>query len=96
MRPLVVLLGIVMGSTVSIALGLVMTGVVFLLIHDTDSRLADETRPLLGSILLCVALAAASSASFLGELKHRRWRLGAHAGLLLMLGVAVWTYWPRE
>jgi hypothetical protein len=96
MRPLVVLLGIVMGSTVSIALGLVMTGVVFLLIHDTDSRLADETRPLLGNILLSVTLAAVAFASFLGELKQRRWRFPAHAGLILMLGIAVWTYWPRE
>ena len=96
MRPLVVLLGIVMGSTVSIALGLVMTGVVFLLIHDTDSRLADETRPLLGSVVLMVALAGAAFASFLGELKLRRWRLPAHAALVVMLGIAVWTYWPRE
>jgi cytochrome bd-type quinol oxidase subunit 2 len=96
MRPLVVLLGIVMGSTVSIALGLVMTGVVFLLIQDTDSRLADESRPLMGNILLSVALAAVAFGSFLGELKQRRWRLAAHAGLILMLGIAFWTYWPRE
>jgi hypothetical protein len=96
MRPLVVLLGIVMGSTVSIALGLVMTGVVFLLIHDTDSRLADETRPLLGNILLSLALAGVAFASFLGELRQKRWRFLAHAGLVLMLGIAVLTYWPRE
>jgi hypothetical protein len=96
MRPLVVLLGIVMGSTVSIALGLVMTGVVFLLIHDTDSRLADETRPLLGSVLLMVALAGVAFASFLGELKRKRWRFLAHGGLVVMLGIAVWTYWPRD
>ena len=96
MRPLVVLLGIVMGSTVSIALGLVMTGVVFLLIHDTDSRLAEETRPLLGNILLAVTLAGVAFASFLGELQRRQWRFLAHAGLVVMLGVAVWTYWPRD
>ena len=34
MRPLVVLLGIVMGSTVSIAVALLMTGVVFLLLPE--------------------------------------------------------------
>ena len=96
MRPLVVLLGIVMGSTVSIALGLVMTGVVFLLIHDTDSRLAEESRPLMANILLSVVLAAVAFASFLGELKQRRWRFAAHGGLLLMMGIAFWTYWPRE
>jgi hypothetical protein len=95
MRPLVVLLGIVMGSTVSIALGLLMTGAVFLLLHDSDSRLADESRPLLASCLLSVVLAAVAAASFLGELKERRWRFLAHAGLLAMLALAIWTYWPE-
>lgn len=95
MRPLVVLLGIVMGSTVSIALGLLMTGAVFLLLHDSDSRLADESRPLLASCLLSVVLAAVAATSFLGELKQRRWRLLAHAGLLAMLALAIWTYWPE-
>ena len=44
MRPLVVLLGIVMGSTVSIAVALLLTGVVFLLLPEYGARLADETR----------------------------------------------------
>jgi hypothetical protein len=95
MRPLVVLLGIVMGSTVSIALGLLMTGAVFLLLNDSDSRLADESRPLLASCLLSVVLAAVAAASFLGELQGRRWRYLAHAGLLAMLALAIWTYWPE-
>ena len=47
LRPLVVLLGIVMGSTVSIALALVLTGVVFLLLPEYGARLADESGPLL-------------------------------------------------
>jgi hypothetical protein len=96
MRPFVVLLGIVMGSTVSIALGLVMTGVVFLLLPDSDSRLVDESRPLMASCLLSVVLAAAAAASFFAELKRRHWRYLAHAGLLAMLAIAVWTYWPRN
>jgi hypothetical protein len=96
MRPLVVLLGIVMGSTVSIALGLVMTGVVFLLLHDTDSRLAEESRPLLATVLLSVALAAVALASFLGELQRRRWRGLAHVGLAVLLAIAIWTFWPKE
>jgi hypothetical protein len=96
MRPLVVLLGIVMGSTVSIALGLVMTGVVFLLIHDSDSRLAEESRPLLATVLLFVLLAGVAFASFLGELQRRRWRMLAHAGLVILVGIAVWTYWPES
>jgi hypothetical protein len=95
MRPLVVLLGIVMGSTVSIALGLLMTGVVFLLLQGSDSRLADESRPLLATCLISVLLAAVSAASFYGELRTRRWRYLAHAALVALLAFAVWTYWPN-
>ena len=96
MRPLVVLLGIVMGSTVSIALGLLMTGVVFLLLPGSDARLVDESRPLMASCLLSVVLAAAAAASFVSELRQRHWRYLAHVGLLAMLAIAVWTYWPRN
>lgn len=96
MRPLVVLLGIVMGSAVSIALGLLMTGAVFLLLNDSDSRLADESRPLMATTLVSVVLAAVAVASFYGQLRERRWRFLAHAGLLAGLAFAIWTYWPRK
>jgi hypothetical protein len=96
MRPLVVLLGIVMGSTVSIALGLLMTGAVFLLLNDSDSRLADESRPLMATCLISVLLAGVAAASFFSELKHLRWRYLAHAVLVSGLAFAVWTYWPKD
>jgi hypothetical protein len=96
MRPLVVLLGIVMGSTVSIALGLLMTGAVFLLLHDSDSRLADESRPLMATCLGSVLLAAVAVASFYGELKRLHWRSLAHIALLAGLSAAAWTYWPKD
>jgi hypothetical protein len=96
MRPLVVLLGIVMGSTVSIALGLLMTGAVFLLLHDSDSRLADESRPLMATCLISVLLAAVAAASFFGELRQLRWRGLAHAVLVTGLAFAIWTYWPKD
>ena len=75
MRPLVVLLGIVMGSTVSIAVALLLTGVVFLLLPEYGARLAEERNPLLTACLLSVLLAAAAAASFYGELRARSWRL---------------------
>ncbi|HUQ12098.1 MAG TPA: hypothetical protein VM146_17430 [Steroidobacteraceae bacterium] len=85
-----------MGSAVSIALGLLMTGTVFLLLHDSDSRLADESRPLMATCMLSVLLAAVAAASFYGELRQLRWRLAAHAVLVAGLGLAIWTYWPKE
>jgi len=96
MRPLVVLLGIVMGSTVSIAVALLMTGVVFLLLPEYADRLAEERRPLLVACSMAVLLAAMAATSFYGELRRRAWRFAAHAGLALVLALAVWTYWPRK
>lgn len=96
MRPLVVLLGIVMGSTVSIAAALLMTGTVFLLLPAYAARLADERTPLIVACSLSVILAGVATTSFYGELRERRWRLAAHAGLTLMLAVALWTYWPKK
>lgn len=96
MRPFVVLLGIVMGSTVSIAAALLMTGIVFLLLPAYADRLADERVPLIVACILSVVLATVATTSFYGELKARRWRYGAHAALTLMLAVALWNYWPRK
>jgi hypothetical protein len=96
MRPLVVLLGIVMGSTVSIALGLLMTATVFLLLHGSHSRLVDESRPLMATCLMSVVLAAVAALSFYAELKQHRRRFLAHALLIAALAIAVWSYWPRE
>jgi hypothetical protein len=96
MRPLVVLIGIVMGSTVSIAVALVLTGVVFLLLPEYGARLAEERRPLLMACLIAVSLAGIAAASFYGELRTRGWRYAAHGALLAMLVVALWIYWPKS
>ena len=96
MRPLVVLLGIVMGSTVSIAAALLMTGAVFLLLPGYADRLADEQAPLKVACVLSVILAGVATTSFYGELRTRRWRHSAHVALTLMLVISLWTYWPKK
>jgi hypothetical protein len=95
MKPLTVLIGIVMGSAVSLAVGLLMTFIVVLLIPEHADRLAAEKAPLVEAILLFTLLSAAAGTSFYGELRRRAWRFSAHAGMLAMLGVAFWMYWPR-
>jgi hypothetical protein len=95
MRPLAVLLGIVMGSTVSLAVGLALTWVVFLFMPQHAERLEPEKAPLLKAILLFTLLAAASAAAFYGEIRTRRWRLQAMGAMVVLLGLAFWTYWPR-
>jgi hypothetical protein len=95
MRPLAVLLGIVMGSAVSLAVGLAMTFIVFLFMPQHAERLEPEKGPLLHGILLFTLLSAAAAASFYGELRTSRWRLPAMAVLVALLGAAFWMYWPR-
>jgi hypothetical protein len=95
MKPLTVLIGIVMGSAVSLAAGLLMTFIVILLIPEHADRLAAEKWPLVKAILLFTVLSAAAGASFYGELRARRWRFPAHGVMLAVLGVAFWMYWPR-
>jgi hypothetical protein len=96
MRPLVVLLGIVMGSTVSIAAALLMTGTVFLLLPEYGPQLADERGPLLVACLLSLVLAGIAFASFYGELRSRSWRIPAHGALVVMMTIVLWTYWPKK
>lgn len=95
MRPLTVLIGIVLGSSVSIALGLGMVLIVFLILVDERPQLRDELAPLLMAVTLFTTLSALAAAAFLGTLRQRPWRHVAIVGLcggLLLLG---WIYWPR-
>lgn len=96
MRPLAVLIAIVTGSAVSLAVGLLMTGIVLLFLPAHTDRFVAEKGPLLQAILLFTLLSAASGTALYGELRSRQWRVGAMAAMVLVLGLAVWTYWPRE
>jgi len=95
MRPLVVLLGIVMGSAVSIALTLLMVGLVFLLLPEYGARIADESGALWWASLIAAVLAGIAVTSFYGELRLRRWRYAAHLALTVMLAFSLWIYWPN-
>jgi hypothetical protein len=94
MSPLTVLLGIIMGSTVAIAVALAMTGIVFLLIPEYGARLSSERAPLLLGLLVAWGLSALGAAAFLGELRLRRWRRWPQGALALALCALAWHYWP--
>ena len=96
MRPLAVLLGIVMGSTVSIALCLAMTLVVFLLIPEFASRVSDEFPPLLRTLAGSTVLAALAALAFFGEVRGTAWRRLAHGALSVGLLLTVLLAWPRD
>jgi len=94
MRPMAVLLGIIMGSAVALTAALTMSAVVFLLLPEYAARLASERLPLLKALLWAWSLTAVASASFIGELRGRRWRYAAQALLAAMLAALGWIYWP--
>ncbi len=94
MKPLAVLLGIITGSAVALAVALGMTGVVFLLLPEYSARLAGEHAPLLKGLAWSWSLALVSAASFVGEVKNKRWRRTAQALLVLILALLAWRFWP--
>jgi hypothetical protein len=96
MRPLTVLLGIIMGSSVAIALGLGMVLIVFLILLGERPELREEFGPLMLGIVLFAVLSALSVASFMGSLRERPWRRVAMAGLWSAMLVVGWIYWPRS
>ena len=96
MQPLTVLLGIIMGSSVAIALGLGMVLIVFLILLGERPELRAEFRPLMLGIVLFTVLSVLSVASFVGSLRQRPWRRVAMAGLWSALLVVGWIYWPRS
>jgi hypothetical protein len=94
MRPLTILIGIVMGSTVSLAVGLLGTWIVILFLPQDAERFAPEHAALLQAVAIFTALAAASAFSFYGDLRARTWRLTAHVVSLVLLATTIWIYWP--
>jgi O-antigen/teichoic acid export membrane protein len=95
MRPLAALLAILLGSTVALAAGLLLTWIVILFLPSERARFAPEHAPLMRAVLVFTAFAAVSSGSFYGEQRERRWRFAAHAATLAMFAVTVWLYWPK-
>ena len=95
MSPLAVLTGIVLGSAVTIAIGLAMVIVVFLSLSGDHPELAREHGHLLTSFLLFLGLSLISGYAFTATLRQRRWLWYAQAGTWASIAVIAWYYWPR-
>ncbi|HEY1726517.1 MAG TPA: hypothetical protein VGF89_13915 [Steroidobacteraceae bacterium] len=94
MRPLAVLIAIITGSAVAMTASLSMSAIVFFLLPEYSARLAPERLPLLKGLAWSWGLTLVGGASFIGELRDRRWRYPAQlllAAMLITLGV---LYWP--
>jgi hypothetical protein len=93
-QPLVALLGILMGSSVALLAGLVMTLSVFLLLPEFHERLQGEFRPLLQAIAWAVLLTGVSVAAFFATLRSRSWRIQAQLAMVAAMVLVGWHYWP--
>jgi hypothetical protein len=96
MKPLTALLGILAGSAIALASGLIMTWIVILLLPQDEQRFAPEHSHLVRAILVFTLFAAVSGASFYGEARDppRVWRRAAHGATLAVFALAIWLYWP--
>ena len=96
MRPLSVLLGIVLGSAVSITVALVLTLVVFLMLPEFAERIGEEFPPLLLTLGGSTLIAAVSALGFYGELRETTWRRAQQIALALLLLFIGWWVWPQK
>lgn len=94
MRPLTVITGILLGSSLAITVSLAAVLLVFLIVGDDNSRVQDELSPLLSSISIFFALTAISAVSFYTLLINHRMRNLCQ--ILLWAGIAAtaWYYVP--
>jgi O-antigen/teichoic acid export membrane protein len=95
MSPLAVLTGIILGSAVTIVIGLGMVLVVFLIMGGEQPTLAREYFPLLKSFFLFLGLAFVSGYAFIGTLRQKRWLWLAQGGTWLVIAVLAAYYWPK-
>ncbi|HET7133087.1 MAG TPA: hypothetical protein VFJ95_12605 [Gammaproteobacteria bacterium] len=94
MRPSVALLGFAFGSAAAITFGLTGVAVVFGLLRKDYPGLASELPALLGNLAAFGVLTAVAGLSFYGQIKRRRWRHAAIAGLLLGIAALGWMHRP--
>jgi len=95
LRPSVVLLGFVMGSTGAITFGLLGVAVVFTWLRPEYPRLESELPTLWRSLGMFGALTCLAALSFYAQLRMKDWRWPAIVVLLLGIAAVGWIQWPR-
>ena len=95
MRPLTVISGIILGSSLSITVSLAVVSLIFWILADDYPRLHDEFSPLAASVLLFLGLTLVSAWSFLAMLKNRQKKWLAQ--VLMWIGIVLvgFYYWPQ-
>lgn len=96
MRPLTVLTGIVLGSSVATTFGLGATLVVFLVLAGEVPEYRSELPLLARYLALFVGLTAVAGVSFIGVARERPWRLWAQLAMWGALAGLAALYWSTR
>ena len=94
MRPLTMVTGIVLGSSLSIAVSLAAVLLIFVVLGEEHPRVQAEFRPLAHSVMVFLAMTAISALSFYTLLTNHRGRICAQVLLWVGLLATGWYYWP--
>ena len=91
MRPLTVLFGILLGTSVSATFSLSVLALIFTFLSASHPELSGGVPRLVSLLIGFACLTAAAAASFLGQLKLRAWRGYAHVATVAVLAaMLVW------
>ena len=93
MRPLTVLTGIVLGSSVATTFGLAATLIVFLVLSGEHPRFRSELPVLARYVAIFVVLTTLAAFSFIGLVRERPWRAWAQAAMWAALAGLALLYW---
>jgi len=94
LRPLTVITGFLLGSSLSITVSLLLVLVVFVVIGDDYPRLQREFGPLVSSLSIFLGMTIVTAGSFYSLLIRHRFRYWLQ-GLMWAGFVATgWYYWP--
>jgi hypothetical protein len=96
MQPLAIITGILMGTSLSIALGLCVVLLLFFILVDDHPRLVSEFPALLESAGIFVLMTAVCAISFLGVIRRRSWRWYSQVGMWSGVVMTVFYYLPDK
>lgn len=94
MRPAAVLIGIVLGSSVGIAISLTVVLFLYLLMGGDNPEMRRETPALVRHTLIFLGFSAIAGAAFYSTLLGRRWRWPAVAAMIAAIVGLTGYYWP--
>ncbi len=94
MRPLTVINGVLLGTSLSIFVSLVLVLIVFLVIGQDHPRIQGEFRPLVFSMLIFFGMTIISAGSFYALAVNHRLRLWSQLVVLGGLAATGYYYWP--